>query len=596
MKIVYKIINLLNYKDRKKLYILFVLSMATAMVDVLGVASIMPFVAIISNQELLITNKILKTIADYIGLNGSDFILAIACFTFIIFAASIAIKVITAYVALKFSLSQEYNLGKKLLTYYIYNDYNWFILNNSAAVVRIMSTDLLSVINYSIIPLVNLFTYSLITISIVTFLLYVNLFMTLSVVLVFGLTYGILFFIVNKKLKKNGQKISQLNEFKIKTINEIFHAFKEIKIYSLEEKFRSDYLSKIKECVDLQVKSQVTIQLPRYILELLAFGLMLVISIYEIYSNADFAEFVPILAMYALASYRLMPAMQHIYGSISALKFGEAALNVWNAEFEKYKNSKKITDKTKIKSNEFKNIELSDIKYSYPETNFNAIENLNLKISKGQLIGFTGKSGSGKTTLINIILGLISQIEGKIKINNLTYSCTESFNSIINVGYVPQEIFLFDGSVADNVSFKDEKNPKNIDNIIKSLDMVGMLEYVQNLPGGLNAKIGERGVKLSGGQRQRIGFARALYRNPDVLVLDEATSALDNLSEDLILKMLEKLSGKVTVIMVAHRMDTIRKCDLIYFMDNGCVKAQGTFHQLIENSMEFKEMVEIGFK
>jgi ABC-type multidrug transport system fused ATPase/permease subunit len=294
--------------------------------------------------------------------------------------------------------------------------------------------------------------------------------------------------------------------------------------------------------------------------------------------------------LYAFAAYRLLPATQQVYGSYSQIKFSSPALDALKKELEQLNPQSEILHPHNIMPlNDC--IVLDNISFTYPNSSQQALSNLNLKIKAHNTIGFVGSTGSGKTTTIDIILGILEAQNGSLLIDGVKITDENRRSWQNSIGFVPQQIYLADDTIASNIAFGVEKDKINYTAIEKASRIANLHDFVTTeLPNGYDTNIGERGVRLSGGQRQRIGIARALYHNPQVLILDEATSALDNITENAVMEAINNIEKQITIIMVAHRLSTVRKCDMIYFIEHGVLKGQGTFEELKNKIDVFRTM------
>jgi HlyD family secretion protein len=330
-------------------------------------------------------------------------------------------------------------------------------------------------------------------------------------------------------------------------------------------------------------------------MELIAFGSMigLVLLLIKLHQG-DLGVVLPILAVYALAAFKLLPALQQIYTSLAQIKGNVAAFEEVKEDLKKSANNLKpvIKDKAHLQTALKDKINLKNIKFSYPGKSIPAVNAVSMTIPVNSVIGVVGSSGSGKSTLIDLLLGLLTPQSGQMYIDD-TLITNENKRAWQNtLGFVPQSIFLSEGSIAENIAFGLPIAEIDLQKVNKALDLAHLTELVEQLPDGINTKVGERGVQLSGGQRQRIGIARALYNEADVLVFDEATSALDGITEKIVMDAIHEFSGRKTIIMIAHRLKTVQKCDIIYLMAQGEIIDSGTYEQLVENNPEFRKMAE----
>ena len=412
---------------------------------------------------------------------------------------------------------------------------------------------------------------------------------------IFGVVYFLIFSIVKYKLGINGQKLTEHQNIRIQTMNEGFGGVKDILLMDRARQFKTRFRNSSLIYGHAIGTQQTLADIPKYWIELLAFGTMVLLILFlMIASSENFALIVPTLSMFAMASYKLIPAFQQIYFYIAGIKFSESAIDSISKDLQIYNS--KLTNESLNSQNDFIDdykIVLDNVSFSYPNKNKQVIKDLSLNIPENSLIGFAGPSGSGKSTLIDIILGLLMPDKGNLILGNskITKDNVHILQSM--VGYVPQTIFLSDSSIKNNIAFgldEDEIDDKKIDDCILQSQLK---ELINSLPDGINTMVGEKGVQLSGGQRQRIAIARALYRKPKILVLDEATSALDGLTEQKITQSIHAIASDITVIIIAHRLNTIKECDMIYFIDNGVIADSGNYETLIQSNEKFKNLSKI---
>ena len=322
-------------------------------------------------------------------------------------------------------------------------------------------------------------------------------------------------------------------------------------------------------------------QLPRLWLEVLAVLGLTIIVIINVMKEQQVSEIIPILALFSVAAFRLLPSTGRMVTSFQQLKFNRPSLDLINEEFKR----KILINKDKLNNQNFKNrINFDNVSYSYSGSKIRVLEDINLQIQKGEYIGFVGPSGSGKTTLIDLLLGFFDTNRGKITIDEKIINI-DKYNWQRQIGYVPQNIYIGDETLKSNIALGVEENLVNHENLKRSIEDAQLNELVANLPEGLETKLGERGARLSGGQKQRIGIARALYKNPEILVLDEATSALDIETEKQVMKSIYSLQKKKTVLIISHRLSTVKECDRIYVLEKGKIVNQGK----PKNILSYKE-------
>ena len=316
----------------------------------------------------------------------------------------------------------------------------------------------------------------------------------------------------------------------------------------------------------------------------------MLIILYVLSESGSFNNALPIVSLYVYAAYRLMPALQQIYSSFTAIVFALPAIDKLHDDFKNLKAINRNQDQGVLPINE--TITLKNIYYNYPNASKTALKNISINISAKTTVGLVGATGSGKTTTVDIILGLLEAKKGTLEVDGKIITQQNSRSWQRSIGYVPQHIFLSDDTVAANIAFGINSKEINQEAIKKASQIANLHEFVmEELPKQYNTTIGEHGVRLSGGQRQRIGIARALYHSPQVLILDEATSALDNLTEKAVMEAVNNLSKDITIILIAHRLSTVKKCDQIFLLEKGELKNYGTFEELININENFRKNV-----
>lgn len=562
-----------------------------ALIDMVGVASIMPFIAVLSNPDLIDTNVILNKIFQTSSLFGvqsdQEFIFFLGIIVFIFLILSLVVKALTTYFQLRFVQMREYTIGKRLMENYLHQPYSWFLNRNSSDIGKSILSEVGLIIGQGLSPLLNLITQCIVTFFIASLLLIVNFKLTIIVASILFIFYGLIFHLSRKFLNRIGHERVESNELRFKVISEAFGASKDVKLNGLEEIFVKKFSNPAKLFAKHQTSSQVLGKLPRFALEAIAFGGMLLVILYTISQSGNFANAIPIITLYAFAGYRLMPSLQLIYASSTMLKYATPAINSLYNDFISLKTNNYNNDQSILKFN--KTIALNNVNYSYPNTSRTTLKNINLIIPSRSTVGLVGPTGCGKTTTVDIILGLLQPQNGTLKIDDQIITKENSRSWQRSLGYVPQQIYLSDDTVASNIAFGINKENIIFEDLESAAKIANLHDFVINeLPNKYETKVGERGIRLSGGQRQRIGIARALYHKPKVLILDEATSALDNETEKVVMEAVNNLSKNITIIMIAHRLSTVSKCDTIFQFDKGELIAEGPPKKMFRNNNNTK--------
>jgi ABC-type multidrug transport system fused ATPase/permease subunit len=593
MQTLKKLLDLLTPHEGKRAGLLLGMILVMALLDMLGVASIMPFMAVLANPELVETNAILKTAyaaSSHFGVEAPEqFLFALGIGVFVLLVGSLAFKALTTYAQLRFTLMREYSVGKRLVEGYLHQPYSWFLNRHSADLGKTILSEVSTVIYGSVTPIMNLIAQGAVAIALLTLLIVIDPKLALIVGLTLAAVYGLIFKTTSGLLARMGTERVKANQERFTAVSEAFGAAKEVKVGGLEHAYIQRFADPAQTYARHQASASVISQLPRFALEAISFGGMLLVMLYLMAQSGSFASALPTIALYAFAGYRLMPALQQIYAALTQLRFAGPALDALHKDLMSLQPAGPNTQHSALELNQA--ITLNNIVYCYPNAATPALKGISLTIPAKSTVGLVGATGSGKTTTVDLILGLIDAQEGMLAVDGEPITDHNKRAWQRAIGYVPQQIYLADDTVAANIAFGIE--PEQIDQaaVERAAKIANLHEFVTNdLTHGYATTVGERGVRLSGGQRQRIGIARALYHDPQVLILDEATSALDNLTEQAVMEAVHNLGHEITIILIAHRLSTVKECDAIFLLEKGELKAQGRFGELTQANERFRAM------
>ncbi len=587
IKKINKISSLLTPKEQKSAGILFLMILIMALLDMIGVASILPFMTVLSNPNIVETNILLKKMFDFSSIfgvkNNQQFLFALGIFVFLILIISLIFKALTTYTQVKWVQMRQYTIGKRLVEGYLYQPYSWFLSRHSADIGKTILAEVNQVVASGIYPLIDLVAKVLLVIALMGLLILTDPKLSLIIIFFLGGSYLLIFFFIRKFLNRIGKERLKSNQLRFVAITEAFSAAKEIKVGGLENTYVERFSDPAQNYAKTSAYAQVIRQLPRFILEAVAFGGVILVILYLMMQKGTFGSALPIISLYVFAGYRLLPALQTIYSSSAQLTFVGPSLDKLYEDIKSIKPFSTIQDQENLSLN--KKIILKNIDYNYPNTSRTALKNISFEIPAKTTVGLVGATGSGKTTIADIILGLLEAQKGSLQVDDqiITKKNLRAWQS--SIGYVPQHIYLADDTVAANVAFGID--PKNINqhSVENASKIANLHDFVTNeLPKKYQTTIGENGVRLSGGQRQRIGIARALYYKPQVLILDEATSALDNQTEENVMDAVKKIGNNVTIIIIAHRLNTVKNCDIIFKFEKGELISQGKFNKIINSN------------
>jgi ABC-type multidrug transport system fused ATPase/permease subunit len=601
MRIVKKIIDLLSLVKNKNYFILFTLILFSALLDTVGVASIFPFVSTLINPQLIETNTIFAYFYKKFSLLGvtkvEQFTFILGLLTFVLLITSLVLRGLTNYYQILFILRLESSISEYLIQSYLYRPYTWFLKRNSADLGKNILNEVSHVVGGTLMPTLIICSQSLVIYLLFTLLFFNNPVIAICVSAVLGLSYASFFYFTNNFLKRVGNERLQANKERFRELGETFNAIKEIKFRGLEQNYTKRFIKPMQTYIRSQSLFEAAVYLPRHFIEGIVFGGMIIFVLVLMSLGINMINIIPYIALYAFAGYRLMPALQQVYVSLSQLRFVVPSLDILHKDLM---NSKFTSDlitpiqKTQIAIQINKFIKLKNIHYNYPDAKRISLQNISLTIPVLKKVGIVGYTGSGKTTLVDIILGLLEANEGSISVDDVIITNANKVAWQNTIGYVPQQIYLSDNSVAANIAFgldKKDINRELLENVAKVSNIHDFI--INELPQGYDTIVGERGAKLSGGQRQRIAIARALYQNPKILILDEATNALDNLTEQVVMEAIANLHSQITVIIISHRLSIVKECDIIFLLEKGQLTAQGTYSELIQSNKTFEKMSKI---
>lgn len=592
-----QLFQLLTPEQRKRFYGLQVLVILMAVMELFGIASIGPFMALVAEPKLIETNHTIATIYQFSGLQSTNqFLFATGLSVLVALGLASAISIITTWRLSLFAMQTGTEISDRLYTHYLNQDWLFHASGSSAQLTKQVTTESSRVTHSILQPLMQLNARLVLAILIGTSILLYNPVIAITGLAIFISGYVIIYRLVKNRLLINGERLSETSTLRFRLMNEGFGGIKDILLLNRTQDFIEQFNESGKTQARAQAVNSTLSQTPRYFMELIAFGAMigLVLVLLKMHDGI-LSQVLPVLAVYALAGFKLLPALQQIYGSVTTIKGNASAFEAIKPDLIASQNQihpqpKQAQETLKLNTHDYTAICLQGISFTYPNASKPALDDINLTIPLNTTVGFVGESGSGKSTAIDLILGLIKPGKGELKLDNTPITEENKQAWQANIGFVPQSIFLSEGSIAENIAFGIKKSEINLEQVKQALKLAHLEELVNSLPDGLNTKVGERGVKLSGGQRQRIGIARALYNNASVLVFDEATSALDGITEKIIMDAIHELSGQRTIILIAHRLKTVQKCDQIFLMKKGSLVDQGSYSELIENNERFKKM------
>lgn len=600
MKTLKKILCLLTPHERKQGFKLLILVLGMALLETAGIASVMPFLAVLGNPDMINTNSALSVLYAHgqnFGVNTPDnFLIALGIIVFMLTLISAGYRTFTLYATTRYIEMRRYSIGTRLLESYLNQPYAFFLDRHSGEMSKTVLSEIDQLVAQVFRPIFNMIAYCIVFLAITFLLIYVNPWLAFLAAGLFGGLYTVAFVILKNKLAKLGATAVASNRSRFVTVGESLSGIKDIKMLGCEQSYLNLYGSYSKRFATTVATQHTLNQVPKYLIEAIAFGGMIAIILVLMISSGGLGsnvlgEILPIIGLYAFAAYRLQPALQAIFQGAASLRYGQVAVDNIFTDLKPHMENDALPNSASQPLKAEHSIVFQDLSYSYNGAKKPALIDLNFEIPIGSTIGLIGTTGAGKTTLVDVFLGLLRPKEGAIIVDGIRITEKELRAWQNNLGYVSQEIFLTDSSIAQNIALGIPPEQIDQEQVKSCARMAQVHDFIQNeLPQQYETLVGERGVRLSGGQRQRIGIARALYRNPEILVLDEATSALDTATEESVMEAIDALSHQKTIIIIAHRLSTVKKCDQILLLERGKIKARGSFDEIIQNKGDMPEL------
>lgn len=584
-----KLNYILNSSQKGWGYVVFVLSLIGAGFEMLGVSIILPLVNVLIEPRAMWENEYVKNIAYRLNISTNEQLIVLVCGA-VVLAYFLKNSYLTflAYIRMKYSCKIQRELSVKMMKYYISRGYLYFTQKNVSELMRGIGASVASV--YQVIAqILRIISEVLTVIAICIFILMTDIYLAIGILLLAIVSLFLIVTVFRRAVEKAGKDYHRFLYRVNRASYQAFEGIKEVLVMNRQKYF-------VREYEDAYIKQQkATIvqnfagEIPAYTIEFVCVAGLIVLVGWRCLTSGDANTLIPQLAAFAVAAFRILPSLGRISSGINHVSFYAPAINEVYANFKEVEEKENINERlisTKFVTSFEYQIEAQNITWKYPNNEEYVLNGLNMTIKKGQAVAIVGHSGAGKTTIADILLGLLQPEKGDIYVDNLPMFKNKLIWGKM-VGFVSQTFYLNDDTIRNNIAFGI--NEKDIDDIMvwQALEQAQLKQMIEDLPKGIDTLVGERGIRFSGGQRQRLAIARALYFNPEILVLDEATSALDSETETAVMEAIEALQGKKTIIIIAHRLTTIKNCDMIYEVTDG--KAiERSYEELIEGQNDSK--------
>jgi len=593
VELLFRLWRLLNPRRQLQYFLLIILMLLSTFAEVLSLGAVIPFLGILLTPEVIFKSPYLTFFIDFFNIkspNGLVFPLTLVFIVLSLIAGGF--RLFFLWISTKLAFNTGLDISYEIYNRTLHQPYLVHVSRNSSEVVSGIINKVNGVVFWSIIPVVTLISTTILLVAIISTLALINPMIAIVSIVGFGGSYGILTFFSKKRLLANGISNNREQNQVIKILQEGLGGIRDVLLDGSQSYFSNIYYKADKRLRNGLANNNILGGFPRPAMEALGMVLIAMMAFVIHQRDGGISDSLPLLGALALAAQRLLPALQQAYSAWANIIGGKASLANTIELLEQPISPEYVLEKPEpLSFND--SILLSNIHFQYSSDSQWILNGFSLKISKGKKIGIVGATGSGKSTVLDILMGLISPNKGSFYVDNTIISKANSLAWQQCIAHVPQSVYLSDKSFIENVAFGIPLEKIDLKRVKKAVEGAHISSFIENKPDGYNTVIGEHGVTLSGGQRQRLGIARALYKNAQVLILDEATSALDNETESLVMDSIHQLDKSLTLIIVAHRLSTLKHCDCIIEIDNGDVIGEGSYEELMSSSSSFRSMVNL---
>ncbi len=591
-------LRLLTAEDRRRGLSLLILIISVGLTETLAVASIIPFLAALSDPDAIRSSPLLAQIFTATAPSSTEsFVLLLGTGSFFMLLISAGARSASLYATTAFIETIKLSLSQRLFERYLGQPYEFFLRRNSNQLTQNILSETGAFVSMVLVPLATTVSAVCILLFMMTLLFLVDAVTSIVIASTLTLTYFLIYRSAKSRLSDLGSQRVAANQVLYETTGEALGGIKTVKVTGTEATFANRFRSAGSVMTRTAAASALLGQLPKYLIEAVAFGGIILIAVLVMWRGGgsmgpEPEPIMPLLGLYALAGYRMLPAVQGIYHGATTLRFAAATVDRLGAELEGMPIKEHNISHSRMTL--IKGVTARNLSYRFPGSDKLGVSDVSFHLPRGMSLGIVGLTGAGKTTLVDLIMGLLPPMSGQIEVDGQPIRPENCASWMRSIGYVPQAVFLADASISQNIAFGIEPVEIDTRRVEDCAKIAQLHDFVQGeLPERYDTHVGERGVRLSGGQAQRVAIARALYRDPDLIVFDEATSSLDNLTEAELVAALDRLAGKKTVIMIAHRLTTVRNCDKIIVLDNGRIAGEGTYSELALENEAFRKLLQL---
>ena len=591
-------VELLAPAEKRQARRLLALITVTGLLDAIGLTPVLPFLAMLASPEAALAHPVMSAVYASLGFNSTRTFMAFLAG--VVLAAVIATNMLNAWTArrsLAFALSAGHQLSQRMMRAYLAQPYAFFLNENSSKILIDVVGRVYDMVHGVLTPALQTVARSVLALFIFILLLAVDPVLSLAIGTLVGGGYLCAYVFLRERVRQHGVEANLANEARGRFATETFSGIKEIKAAGREDYFAERFAAASARYTAAYISNGFIALVPRYVLEVLAIGGMLGAILFLLLTGSSLASILPVLALYAFAAYRLLPAIQQIFHATALIKFSASSVAILHETALRLGAGTPHLAPTAARNGPplafTREFAFDAIDFTYPGGAAPVLRRMSLCISKNTSLGVVGATGAGKTTVIDLALALLEPDGGRVLVDGQDVFAGHQRAWRRNIGYVPQTIYLADTTIARNIAFGLDDAAIDQQKVEAAARLARIHDFVSTeLPAGYATEVGERGVRLSGGQRQRIGIARALYHQPQFLVFDEATSALDNQTEAAIVDAIQSLAHRVTMLIVAHRLSTIRACDAIIVLERGEITDRGTYDELYARNPAFRALAD----
>jgi ABC-type multidrug transport system fused ATPase/permease subunit len=585
-----RVLKVLDPDQRRAVLGLVPLMVVRAIFDTVGIATVLPFIAVVTDPQGALENRYLRWLYDALGFQSmTPFLVALGCGALFVLLLSNGLTVAVEYLVKRLAQRQSHLLQRRLMYLALSRPYEEYLTAHSGEVGQRILGEIYQFVNGVIAPYLLIVVRSIAMLVLLGLLVAVDPLLALSTGAALAGVYAVILALVRRVLNRIGKERQEADSARYRAVSETFGGFKDVKVSGRERTFLEGFTQAAKRHAGLEVVLHVTKVVPRALLEVVAFSGIIGIILYLLTTGRSTSAVLSIVTLYAFACYRMIPAIQQIYEAVTTLRYSMPTLELMERSVAEVQSRSEAFEDTPPLPLE-QQVELRGVSYQYPTAESPALRDVSFVVRRGTATAIVGPTGSGKTTALDVFLGLLPPTEGAVVVDGQPLTPDEVRAWQAAIGYVPQHVFLSDDTIARNIAFGVPEGKVDMAAVEKAARIAQIHDFVMTLPEGYQTRIGERGVRLSGGQRQRLGIARALYKDPPVLVLDEATSALDSVTEEAVFSSLSELAGVKTVVLVTHRVTTVRECDQVVVLEGGRLVAAGSYDELLHTSPQFQAL------